>query len=177
VKADSHEALTDMRIQDVLKRRRFVQASGSMPPMDTAVLAAEDKLPTRINQPANIAKADLFEVLKDMRIQVVLLHLRFVQASRGMPIMDTARLAVEAKLPTRRNQAANIVIVDLFEALTVMEVKVVLKRRMFARRSSMPIMDTAHPAPPAQLATAREPNAFNNSRHLHEAMITKRILH
>lgn len=91
--------------------------------------------------------------------------------------MDTARLAVEAKLPTHRNQDANIVKVDLFEALTVMPVKVVLKHRLFARRGSMLIMDTAQLVPPAQLATAGEQNVFNNSHHRHEAMITKWILH
>lgn len=81
MKVDSHEALTDMRIQDVLPRRRFVQASGSMLLTDTAILAAEEKLPTRRNQPANIVKVDLFEVRKDMQIRVVLKRRRFVHLS------------------------------------------------------------------------------------------------
>ena len=132
-----------------------------MPHSDNARLAAEAKSPTPRNQAVNTALVDLFVALTEIHFQAVLLRRKFAQASYSTPHSDNARLAVEAKSPTPRNQAVNTALVDLFVALTEMQIQVVLLRRKFAQKRSMPHSDNARLAPMAKSVTAREHNVFN----------------
>ena len=177
VPVDLYVALTEMLFQVVFLRRLFAQASCSMPHLDNARLALKAKLPRPRKQGVSIVKADLYEALTEMLFQVAFLRRPLAQASCSMPHLDSARLVPEARLPRPRKQAVNIVPADLSVALTEMRFRVVLLRRKFAQKRSMPHSDNARLAPMAKSATAREHNVFKLFFHdIHEVMMTKQIL-
>ena len=172
--------LTERRFHTASLPQVLAQMPGSMQNMEPARLALMVKLRTLTNQVASIVLREQCEaqVLTERSFQAVLTRVAQVHARMpgNMPNMESARLALMAKLAPPTRKAVSTAQMDLYEALlTARSFRIVLLPQVLAQvPGSTPSMDPARLARLAKSAPQTRKAVSIVQMDLYEALRTAR---